>query len=345
MEHTTIAVDLAQSVFQVAVSHRIGQVSSEHRLRRSQMMPFFAQQPAATVLLEACGSAHYWARQFQRLGHTPRLLPAHDVHRYVRRNKTDRADTKALLEAHRNDDIHAVPVKSIDQQAVASLHVCRATWMSTRTARLNALRGLCREFGLCIPVGATRVIPAVRAQLTAESPLPLLLHDALETLCAEILGLEKAVLATEQQLAALAEQMPDVIRLQTIPGIGLLTASALVARIGKADRFPDGRHFASALGLTAKEHSSGLQRRLGGISKRGDVYLRQLLINGARSVLCHAKRHQQPDALRAWALRTQERRGHNVAAVALANRLARVVWAVWTRGCAYDAATPRPPTS
>lgn len=345
MEHTTIAVDLAQSVFQVAVSHRSGQVSSEHRLRRSQMMPFFAQQPAATVLLEACGSAHYWARQLQHLGHTPRLLPAHDVHRYVRRNKTDRADTKALLEAHRNDDIHAVPVKSIDQQAVASLHVCRATWMSTRTARLNALRGLCREFGLCIPVGATRVIPAVRAQLTAESPLPLLLHAALEMLCAEILRLDAAILATEQQLAALAEQMPDVIRLPTIPGIGLLTASALVARIGNADRFPDGRHFASALGLTAKEHSSGLQRRLGGISKRGDVYLRQLLINGARSVLCHAKRHREPDALRAWALRTQERRGHNVAAVALANRLARVVWAVWTRGCDYDAARPRPQTS
>jgi len=130
--------------------------------------------------------------------------------------------------------------------------------------------------------------------------------------------------------------------LQTIPGIGLLTASALVARIGNATRFPDGRHFASALGLTAREDSSGLQRRLGGISKRGDVYLRQLLINGARAVLCHAKRPRELDPLRAWALRTQDRRGHNVAAVALANKLARIVWAVWTRGCAYQALTPRP---
>jgi len=342
MEHTTIAVDLAKSVFQIAVSHRVGQVSSEHRLRRSQMMPFFAQQPAATVLLEACGSAHHWGRQLQQLGHTPRLLPAHDVHRYVRRNKTDRADAKALLEAARNDDIHAVPVKSLEQQAIASLHVCRATWMSTPTARLNALRGLCREFGLCIPVGATRVIPAVRAQLTADSSLPILLHAPLETLCAEVLQLEVAIHATERQLAALAEQMPDVIRLQTIPGIGLLTASALVARIGDAARFPDGRHFASALGLTAKETSSGLQRRLGAISKRGDVYLRQLLINGARAVLCHAKRHRDP--LRVWALQTQERRGHNVAAVALANKLARIVWAVWTQRSEYRGVTPSPAT-
>jgi transposase len=342
MEHTTIAVDLAKSVFQVAVSHRVGQVTSEHRLRRSQMMPFFAQQPAATVLLEACGSAHHWGREFQRLGHTPRLLPAHDVHRYVRRNKTDRADAKALLEAGRNDEICAVPVKSIEQQAIASLHVIRATWLATRTARLNALRGVCREFGISIPVGATRVIPAVRAQLTPDGPLPPMLWPALEALCAEVTSLKAGMDAIERQLATLAEQMPDVIRLQTIPGIGLLTASALVARIGNATRFPDGRHFASALGLTAKEDSSGLQRRLGGISKRGDVYLRQLLINGARAVLCHSKRHRELDPLREWALRTQDRRGHNVAAVALANKLARIVWAVWTRGCDYQAMTPRP---
>jgi transposase len=340
MEHTTIAVDLAKSVFQIAVSHRVGQVTSEHRLRRNQMMRFFAQQPAATVLLEACGSAHHWAREIQRLGHTPRLLPAHDVHRYVRRNKTDRADTKALLEAHRNDEIHAVPVKSIEQQAIASLHVIRATWLSTRTARLNALRGIGREFGISIPCGARRVIPAIRAQLTPDSVLPAMLFSALEALCAEIVSLEAGMDAIEKQLRALAQRMPDVIRLQTIPGVGLLTASALVARIGDAARFPDGRHFASALGLTAKEDSSGSQRRLGGISKRGDVYLRMLLIHGARSVLRHAARQRDPDPLRVWALRTQERRGHNVATVALANKLARIVWAVWTRRCDYDRATP-----
>ena len=218
----------------------------------------------------------------------------------------------------------------------------RATWLATRTARLNALRGPCREFGISIPVGARRVIPAVRAQLTPDGPLPRMLVPALEALAAEVASLEAGMDVIEHQLAALAEQMPDVIRLQTIPGLGLLTASALVARIGDAARFPDGRHFASALGLTANEDSSGLQRRLGGISKRGDVYLRQLLIHGARSVLCHAKRHRERDPLRAWALRTQDRRGHNVAAVALANKLARSVWAVWPRRCEYDRARPQP---
>jgi transposase len=335
MEHTTIAVDLAKSVFQVAISHRAGQVTIEHRLRRSQMLPFFAQQPAATVLLEACGSAHHWGRELQRLGHTPRLLPAHDVHRYVRRNKTDRTDTKALLEASRNEEIRAVPVKSMDQQAVALLHVCRATWVSTRTGRFNAIRGICREFGLSIPVGAKRVIPAARTQLAADSVLPPILHPIVESLCAEIATLDAAIVGVERQLAALAMHMPDVIRLQTIPGIGLLTASALVAKIGDASRFPDGRHFASALGLTAKEDSSGMQRRLGGISKRGDIYLRMLLIHGARSVMLSAKTKRHPDRLREWALRTQERRGHNVATVALANKLARIAWAVWTRRCDY----------
>ena len=345
MEHTTIAVDLAKSVFQIAVSHRVGHVTSEHRLRRNQMMPFFAQQPKATVLLEACGSAHHWARELALLGHSPLLLPAHDVQRYVPRNKTDRADTKALLEAHRNDQIHAVPVKSIQQQAVASLHAIRSTWLATRTARLNALRGISREFGITIPVGATRVIPAVRAHCTSDGALPPLLWPAFNALCEEITTLDAGMTAIERQLATIAAQMPDVIRLQTIPGIGLLTASALVARIGDARRFPDGRHFASALGLTAKEHSSGEQRRLAGISKQGDVYVRQLLIHGARAVLRHAKRHREVDGLRDWALRTQDRRGHNVAAVALANKLARIAWAVWTRGCDYQATTPRQQTA
>jgi transposase len=200
---------------------------------------------------------------------------------------------------------------------------------------------VCREFGISIPVGATRVIPAVRAQLTPDSAVPPVLGPALEALCAEIRSLETGIAAIEQQLAVLAKQMPDVIRLQTIPGIGVLTASALVARIGEATRFPDGRHFASALGLTAKEDSSGLQRRLGGISKRGDVYLRMLLIHGARSVLWSAKAKRDPDPLRQWALRLEERRGHNVAAVALANKLARIAWAVWARRCDYDRAQRR----
>jgi transposase len=153
MEHTTIAVDLAKSVFQVAVSRRPGHVDEERRLSRTRFLTYLAQQRPATVVLEACGSAHYWVRQLQPLGHAVRLLPAHDVHRYVRRNKTDRTDTKALLEANRNDEILPVPVKSVEQQAIASLHRLRSTWQATRTARINTVRGLLREFGVLIPSG------------------------------------------------------------------------------------------------------------------------------------------------------------------------------------------------
>jgi transposase len=330
MEHTTIAVDLAKSVFQVAVSHRAGHVDEERRLSRTRFLTYFAQRPPATILLEACGSAHHWARQLQPFGHTVRLLPAHDVHRYVRRNKTDRTDTKALLEAGRNDEIRAVPVKTVDQQAIASLHRLRSTWHATRTSRLNTVRGLLREFGVTIPVGANHVVPQIRALVgETATPVPMLLQATLADVCDEIGTLEATIHRLERQLEAVARQMPDVVLLQTVPGIGLISATALVALVGDIQRFGSGRHFASYLGLTPKEDSSALRRRLGAISKQGDVYLRMLLIHGARSFLWHAKAAAQPTALQRWAVCTEQRRGHNVAAVAVANKLARIVWAVW----------------
>jgi len=341
MEHTTIAVDLAKSVFQVAVSHRAGQVSLERRLPRTRFLSFFAQQPPATVLLEACGSAHHWARQLQQCGHDVRLLPAHDVHRYVRRNKTDRGDAKALLEAARNDEIRPVPVKTVDQQMIASLHRLRSTWLATRTARLNTIRGLLREFGVVIPVGAQHVVPIVRA-LVDDARVPALLQPVLATTADEIRTLEATIHGIDQQLATLARQLPDATLLQTVPGVGVITATALLAAVGDIRRFPTGRHFASFLGLTAREASSGEQRRLGAISKRGDTYVRMLLIHGGRSVLWSAKGKAGTDGLRAWALRTEQRRGHNVAAVAVANKLARIVWAVWSRQLPYAGGLPSP---
>lgn len=331
MEHTTIAVDLAKSVFQVAVSHKPGRVDAERRLSRARFLEYLAQQPPATVLLEACGSSHYWARRLQQCGHTVRLLPAHDVHRYVRRNKTDRTDTKALLEAGRNEDIHAVPVKTVEHQAIASLHRMRSTWLATRTARLNTVRGLLREFGLVIPVGAHQVVPQVR-ELLAESPaVPDLMRTSLASACDEIETLEKSMRAVEHQLTTLARGRADITLLRTVPGVGLLTATALVALVGDIRRFHSSRQFASFLGLTPKEDSSALRRRLGAISKQGDVYVRMLLVHGARSVLLRAKGAASPTAFQTWARMTQQRRGHNVAAVAVANKLARIVWAVWTR--------------
>lgn len=252
------------------------------------------------------------------------------MHRYVRRSKTDRADAKALLEAARNDEIHPVPVKTVSQQALTTLHRIRSTWQATRTMRLNSLRGLLREFGVTIPAGAHHVVPRVRALLEdPEAPVPMSVRPSLAVLCDEIRRLEERVTQLERQLTALAKQLPLVAHLRTIPGVGLLTATALVACVGDVRRFPSGRYFASYLGLTPKEHSSGSRRRLGAISKQGDRYLRTLLIHGARSVLWRAKSQPTPDAFRTWALALERRRGHNKAAVAVANKLARMIWRIW----------------
>lgn len=327
---TTIAVDLAKSVFEVAISDWPGRIREHQRLSRSQFSRFLAERRPATVLMEACGSAHFWGRHAQASGHRAVLLPPHAVRPYVPRNKTDRADTEGLLEASRNQRIRPVPVKSIAQQTLTALHRLRSTWLATRTARINTVRGLLREFGISIPIGAQHVAPRVRLLLAdGDSTLPEALRPALLDTITEIVELEKRIDAVAMQLRALSKQTPVVARLQTIPGVGLLTSTALFAFVGDMHRFPSARHFASYIGLTPRESSSGLRRHLGAISKRGDPYLRMLLIHGARSVLCRAKNTAHPGRLQSWALAVQQHRGHNKAAVALANKLARIVWAVW----------------
>jgi transposase len=217
----------------------------------------------------------------------------------------------------------------VDQQVLTSLHRLRSGWMTERTARLNALRGLLRELGVFIPMGAREVVPFVWSLIEdADSDLPEALRPIFAEACRAIREIEARVKQVERQLEATAEQLPAVEHLRTIPGIGLLIATALVAFIGDIRRFPSGRHFASYLGLTPREYSSGLKRNLGRISKRGDGYLRTLLIHGARSVLVHARK-QQPDRLREWANNLAKTHVHNKAAVAVANKLARIVWAVW----------------
>jgi transposase len=332
MHHTTIAVDLAKSVFEVAVSEQPGRVTERHRLSRQAFGQFFANRRPAVVLMEACGSAHHWGRKVQADGHRAVLLAPHVVRPYVTGNKTDRTDAKGLLEAYRNEQVQPVPVKSLEQQALCALHRLRSAWLAARTARINTVRGLLREFGIVIPLGAKRVIPVLQGLLEdADSGLPDIVRPVLAEVRDEIVELELRMRSVEQQLRALARQLPVVGKLRTIPGVGLITATALVALIGDVGRFPTARHFASYLGLTPRERSSGLRRRLGAISKRGDAYLRMLLTHGARAVLWKAKSREKPDRLRAWALRLQHQRGHNKAAIALANKLARIVWAVWRR--------------
>jgi transposase len=331
MHSTTIAVDLAKSVFEVAVSLRPGKVAERHRLSRGRFSRFLAEQSPATVVMEACGTAHFWGREARARGHRVLLLPPHTVRPYVLRNKTDGADAKGLLEALRNDDVRPVPVKSVDQHMLAGLHRMRSAWMATRTARLNTLRGLLRELGFSIPVGARQVVPRVWALVSdTDSGLPDALRPVLAEAAREIGELEVRVSEVERSLETMARGSEVVVRLRTIPGVGLLTATALLAFVGDVQRFPSGRHFASYLGLTPRESSSGLRRRLGAISKRGDPYLRMLIIHGARSVICHAKKATgEQGRLREWAIERERARGHNKASVALANKLARIIWAVW----------------
>jgi len=328
MNTTQIGVDLAKSVFEVAVSHIPGRVHERHRLSRTRFRRFFAERAPTEVLLEACSSAHHWGRELQALGHRVALLPAADVARYRDGNKTDRADAKALLEAARNEAIDRVPVKSVEQQALSALHRLRQGYLQTRTARINALRGHLREFGVTIPLGAAQVLPRARAAL-AEERLPSYLRHALTEVLEEIATLQAKAAALQDQLDRLARQLPEASLLMSVPGVGILTATALLAFVGDIHRFRSGRDFAAYLGLTPREHSSALSRRLGGITKHGNSYLRMLLIHGARSALRAGHVAACPDDLRTWALALQHRKGHNIAAVALANKLARVCWRVW----------------
>ena len=262
-----------------------------------------------------------------------RLLTAHYVRPYRKRNKTDRADSAALVQAARDPDILPVAIKTEYQQRIMALHRIRSAWVATRTARINLVRGLLREFGVILPSGAANVVAGALLALN-DQELPLSFVEGLLPTIDEIRELDARIDTLDKQLAALARQSKDATKLQSIPGIGLMTATALGASVGDAQQFRSGRHMASWLGLTPRESSSGNKRHLGSISKRGDVYLRKLLIHGARSALLQAKRvaKRTPGELtqlQAWVLALEQRVGHNKAAVALANKIARIAWAIW----------------
>lgn len=345
MNDFLVAIDLAKNVFELAVADERGAVIERRRLGRTQFKRFFENRSVRRVAMEACGSAHYWGRWFMARGFEVSLLPPHYVRAYVRRNKTDRADVTAILEAAKAKDIIPVRVKSVEQQALQSLHRLRSAWQSTRTARINTLRGLCREFGVIAPLGAKRGIAELGQQVAdADSAIPHLLRRALSQLLAEIRSLEEDMQAIEAELAQIAGQSEVCARLRRIPGIGLIAATAIVGSVGDIGSFRNGRRFASWLGLTPREHSSGDIRRLGAITKRGDKYLRTLLVHGARSVIMSAnaaKRAGRPlDAFRQWAGAIRVRCGHNKAVIAVANKIARIVWASWYRQRDFEFRAP-----
>jgi transposase len=339
-----VGVDLAKSVFQLAVADGSWRVIESHRLTRTQFERWFVNRAVGLVVMEACGSAHHWGRWLNTLGIEVRLLPAAYVRAYVKRNKTDAADACALLEAARCADIAPVRIKSIEQQALQGLHRTRSLWMATRTSRINALRGFCREFGIVIVQGSRLGVEQIsRVLADPHAAVPTLIRGTMTLLVEEIHLLEVRIAQLERELAALARQSAACTTLLSIPGVGLLTATAMIAATsGTVSHFRNARHFASWFGLTPKEYSSGATRHLGRISKRGDRYLRMLLTHGARAVLRAAtvavRAGKTVDPLRRWALTVQSRSNHNKATCALANKLARICYATLREGEPYGAA-------
>jgi len=333
MHTTTIGVDLAKHSFELAIADKQYRITERLRLSRRGFEQFIATRQASLFVLEACGSSQHWGRKLQALGHRVMLLPAQYVKAYVRRNKTDAADAAALVEASRCCDLRPVPIKSLEQQQLIQLHRLREHCKRQRVAAINLLRGCLREYGITIPKGFARGGAAIREALQGgDNGLP----DALRPWIAEELEAIAAARAKERQLERQIEQIAGedelVGRWLDAPGVGLLGATALRASAGDLQRFPSGRHFASWLGITAREHSSGERQRRGRISKQGDTYLRTLLIHGARSALLAAHRAQRAgkplDHWHRWALQTEQRIGRNKATVALANKIARVLWAM-----------------
>jgi transposase len=312
------------------------------RLNRTQFARFLAETPSTHVVMEACGMAHFWGRVAQQHGHRVTLVPPTYVRPYVRRNKTDRADAEAILETVRSGQVPGVPVKRVEQQTLVGIHRVREQWMTTRTSRINTLRGILREHGVLLPAGPRAALAAIPTLLDdSDRALPMPLRQVLASVHEEVRLIEGRIATLERALRALADADAVVTRLRTIPGIGVLTATALVGSVGHIHAFKRARQFASWLGLTPRGHSSGQRRRLGGITKQGDVYLRCLLTHGARAVLVAAQRRRgaPPSGLHHWALTVRDRRGHNKATIAVANKLGRIVWAVWTKDVPFTVPT------
>lgn len=336
MKITTVGVDLAKKLFQVHGVDERGTPVLRKQLKRSQVLSFFANLTPCLIGMEACCSAHYWARQLQKLGHTVKLMAPQFVKPYVKTNKNDMADAEAICEAVSRPTMRFVPMKNGEQQAVLALHRARQGFVRARTAQANQIRGLLAEYGIVIPQGISQIAKRLPDILEdGENDLPGLFRRLLQRLGEHLKELDRQVSELDAQIQLWHRQHEGSCRLEQIPGIGPITASALVASIGDANSFKNGRQLAAWLGLVPRQHSSGGKTMLLGISKRGDGYLRTLLVHGARAVLRVAER--KPNYEASWLAGLLKRRHPNVAAVALANKNARVVWALLRHDRTYDA--------
>jgi transposase len=327
-EVVTVGLDLAKNVFQIHAIGSDGEVLVRRKLRRAEVIRFFTDLPACLVGMEACASAHHWGRELMALGHEVRLMPPAYVKPYVKRGKTDAADAEAICEAVTRPTMRCVAVKTVEQQAVLMLHKSRDFLVRQRTMLINALRGHLAEYGIVTPVGAGGVTASLKALHDEQSRLPAHARSALHGIAAQLRALSSEIDRLETQILAWQTSR----RLATIPGIGPITASAIAAAVPDASLFRSGRQFAAWLGLTPRPHSSGGKERLGGITKQGDGYLRRLLVVGATAVMRVARKDASPQP---WMAQLLERKPTKIATVALANKTARIAWAVMARKEVY----------
>jgi len=331
MKITTSGIDVAKTVFQVHGVDEHGKVLLRRQLRRSQLLLFFSRLEPCLMGMEACASSHYWARKLTALGHTVRLMAPQFVKPYRKNDKNDGNDAEAICEAVQRPSMRFVPVKSPEQQAELAVHRVRRRLMSQRTALINQLRGLLAEYGLVLAQGANQVRSKLPALLEdASQSLPALALELFRDLYEELVELEQRIGAYDRRIERLYRANPVCQRLGQQEGIGALTATAFVATVAHAAQFKNARQCAAWLGLVPKQDSSGAKTRLLGITKRGDVYLRTLLVHGARSAMRHTPKRNDPKSR--WVEQLRKRRGENIAAVALAAKHARILWALMVRG-------------
>lgn len=335
MNIKTIGLDSAKIIFHLVGLNEHGKQVLKKKLRRSQLLTYFANLPPCTIAIEGCASAYYWKRELIKLGHRVKILPAQHVKAYVRGNKNDYNDALALAEASRVPEMREVTPKTIDQQSIQALHRLRESATGDRTALSNQLRGLLAEFGIIFPKGIKHIRDGLYGVLEdAENDLTYTLRAALALKHAQFVQLDELVRELKQLINESSEAHQEIGLLQSAPGYGDILSSAFYSVIGDGKAFVKGRDASASLGVVPRQHSTGDKTVLLGISKRGDSYLRKMLINGARSVVNHA--HKKDDALSVWVTQLVERRGKNKATVALANKLARIGWAIITSGKRYE---------
>ncbi|MDR5763083.1 IS110 family transposase [Caballeronia sp. LZ035] len=323
----TVGLDIAKNVFQVHGVTAEGRTAVARQLKRNQVLAFFYKLPPCLVAIEACASSHYWARELQKLGHEVKLIPAQYVKPFVRRSKTDANDAAAICDAVLRPDMPTVAINTPEQQAIQMVHRIRQRLMTTRTALINQMRGLLGEYGIVFPARVAAFKDGMRNCIAAGiGSLPALARELTEAMWQELGHVEARIAEVDNKIKRIAAEDERCARLLEVPGVGPVIATALVAAVDNARRFRNSRCMAASFGLTPHEHSSGGKQKLLGISKRGDGYLRWLLIQGARSILRFASRRE--DAISRWANALAIRRGANIAAVALTNKLSRIAWSI-----------------